>query len=60
MIRINPKPEPNPTKEYGFTRQDFTLFLLGTKFLGEDDIVCCWKINNKDFLEFDVIKKEKS
>ncbi len=59
MILINPQPEPNPIWEYGFTREEFSSFLLAEGFLHESDTVYSWKINNRDFFEFNVVKKRE-
>lgn len=57
MTEINPQPEPNPIKEYGFVKKDFTAFLREKEFLEENDFVCRWEIDNRDFFAFDVKEK---
>lgn len=53
----NPQPEPSPIREYGFTREEFSLFLRNDGFLHESDSVHSWKITDRDFFEFNVVKR---
>ncbi|MCK4499603.1 hypothetical protein KAU11_03850 [Candidatus Babeliales bacterium] len=60
---INPQPEPQPVvsdctyRKFGFTKKDFTNFLIGVRFLTIKETITRWSLNQQNFLSFEIEEK---